>query len=86
MTKYDNTNNGALFKNTDKDHVRQPDYRGELNVAGAEYWLSAWLRESKKGTKYFSLAVQPKQPKVAAPDPGGARPSLKDELDDEIPF
>ena len=84
MTTYDNTDKGALFRNTDKDHEKQPDYRGEINVGGTPYWLSAWLRVSKKGTKYFSLAVQPKE--AQRPGPGGARPSLKDDLDDEIPF
>ena len=88
MTEYDNTNSGTLFRNTDNDHVKQPDYRGELDVAGTQYWLSAWLRMSKNGRKYFSLAVKPKWPKPKEAGPGAARPSLKDdpEFDDQIPF
>jgi uncharacterized protein (DUF736 family) len=87
MTDYDDTDKGALFKNDDKQGDKSPDYRGELNVGGTEYWLSAWLRTSKKSDrKYFSLAVKPKEQRQRSAGPGGARPSLKDELADEIPF
>jgi hypothetical protein len=89
VTTYDNRGRGALFRHDEKTGD-QPDYRGNITTPdGTEYWLSGWLKTAKKtGRKYFSLSMQPKeeQPKVAAPGPGGARPSLKDELDDEIPF
>lgn len=82
---YDNTNGGALFKNDDKQGDKSPDYRGTLNVDGVEYWLNAWIKVSKKGTKFMSLSVKSKQdrPQVG---PGGARKSLKDDLNDRIPF
>jgi hypothetical protein len=38
----------------------------------------------KRG-KYLSLALKPKE-QARKPGPGGARPSLKDKLEDEIPF
>ena len=83
--EYDNTDSGVLFRNTDKDHPKQPDYRGNLNVGGTEFWLSAWLKQSKKdGKKFLSLAVKRKDGQRVGP--GGARPSLKDDLDDEVPF
>jgi len=79
MTKqqYDNTNSGALFRNDDKQSDKHPDYRGPINVNGAEYWISGWLKTSKKGVKFMSLAVTPKDE---------AAEGKKPELNDSIPF
>ena len=60
--EYDNTNRGVLFKN-DKEggNPNWPDYRGNIDVGGAEFWLDAWIKKSKDGTKTFmSLSVKPK--------------------------
>jgi uncharacterized protein (DUF736 family) len=57
---YDNTNRGALFKNDDKEQDNHPDYKGQINVGGQEFWISAWLKTSKNGTKFMSLSVKPK--------------------------
>jgi len=78
--EYDNTNSGALFKNDKQGNEKWPDYRGSINVGGDEYWLNAWLRTSKKGEKFMSLTVKPKdgapkQREQSQPDP-----------DDDIPF
>lgn len=92
--QYDNTNSGALFKNERKAQPSQPDYRGEVNVEGAEFWVSAWIKEGKKG-KFMSLALTPKEEQKPAPKTHGqmrqeAR-GLKtgtgfDDMDDDIPF
>lgn len=60
MNDYDNTNRGALFRNDRKQRENQPDHTGTLNVAGEEYWLSAWVKEDRNGRKYFSLSVTSK--------------------------
>ena len=70
-------NNGALFKNTRKESDKGPDYRGDLNVEGTDYWIAAWLKESKDGKKYMSLAVTPKEGTVTA--------KQKDD-DSDVPF
>lgn len=67
MADYDRTDRGALFKNDRKESERHPDYKGSINVGGAEYWLSAWIKEGKKG-KFMSLSVEPKQAKPAQND------------------
>lgn len=82
MTEYDNRNTGALFKNEDRASDKHPEYNGSLNIDGVEYWLSAWVRTSKKsGKKFFSMAIKPKVEKQ-----NGPRKPLKEEMEDEIPF
>jgi hypothetical protein len=86
--EYDNSNRGALFKNR-KDNPNWPDYKGSLNVAGTDYWLSAWLKKDKSGNTYMSLSVKPKDQQAAttakpAPKPAAAEP--QDQFNDDIPF
>lgn len=73
---YDNTNSGILTRNDKQGNENRPDYRGSINVDGVEYWLSAWIKEGRDGTKlagqkYMSLSVQPKEVRqnYAAPAP-----------------
>lgn len=83
MTEYDDTDRGALFKNEDKQSDKHPDYKGNINVGGQEFWLSAWIKTSKKGQKFMSLSVKSKEAKPErgkpAPQPAG------DFLDDDLP-
>jgi hypothetical protein len=79
MTTYDNTNRGVLINERDrktKDDDR--DYAGSINIDGTEYWLSGWVKTSKKGNKFLSLSIKPKDELVASKKPA--------ELADEIPF
>jgi hypothetical protein len=74
---FDNTNRGVLFnerdrKQTDKDR----DYGGRINIGGQDYWLSAWLKTSKKGFKFLSLSAKAMEPQRAE----------SVELNDENPF
>ena len=73
-----------LFRNDDKDpnDNQDRDYFGSLDVEGIEYWLSGWVRTSKKsGKKYLSLSVKPKQDK-----PPATNKSRAADFDDSIPF
>ncbi len=84
---YDNTNRGTLFKAKEKKGERSPDYTGTINVNGVEMRLSAWLKESKAGTKYFSLAVSEKDGQYESKS--NARPRSEgraDPMNDDIPF
>jgi hypothetical protein len=75
-------NNGVLFKNDRKEAPNHPDYRGEINVNGKVFWLSAWLKTGAKG-KFMSLAVKPKDEQARA-DPGPRREPR--EYDGDAPF
>ena len=59
--EYDNTNRGVLFVNNRKENENQPDYTGNINVDGVEYWLSGWKKKSKSGSSFLSVSVNPKE-------------------------
>jgi hypothetical protein len=56
--QYDNNLRGALFKNTDKEEDTHPDYKGHCEIGGVKHWISAWIKTSKAGSKYMSLAFK----------------------------
>lgn len=88
MTEYDNTNRGVLFKNDRRESDKHPEYNGSINVDGVDYWLSAWVKDGKKG-KFFSLAIKPKQAPQAKSSAPARIPGSKHtpiDMDDEIPF
>jgi uncharacterized protein (DUF736 family) len=84
--QYDNTNRGALFKNDDKQSDNHPDYKGSINVGGRDFWLSAWLKESKQGRMYMSLSVKPKEARQEAPQTQSRNMQPDDEFDSDLPF
>lgn len=80
--QYDNTNRGAVWRNTDKrEGKKDPDWSGSINIAGQDYWLSGWEGEQRsERSPAMTFSIKPKesrrQPQVADVD----------SLNKEIPF
>ena len=72
---------GSLFKNKDKKSDNHPDYNGSAMIDDVEYWMSAWLKTSDKGTKWMSFAFKPKEEEQEE-----EQEEETPDLDDEIPF
>ena len=56
---YDNTNSGMLARNDKKETEKHPDFKGSINVDGVEYWLSAWVREGRRGARWRAGSSSP---------------------------
>lgn len=68
---YDETNRGSLFRNYDKQKLKDErdtskwaNAQGTLNVYGVEFYISAWTKTIKsgdnKGDKMQQLSIKPK--------------------------
>lgn len=93
MKQYDDTNRGALFKNERKEQESHADYRGSLNVDGTDYWVSSWIKTSKNGQKFMSLAVKRKDGTADRPEAKAQefKEAVKQrfpdaEFSDDVPF
>ena len=68
--QYDNTNRGIISKNDRKEKDTHPDYKGEINVGGVDYWLDGWIKQRKDGNgSFLSLSIKPKQQAQSTPAP-----------------
>lgn len=83
---YDNTNRGALFKNAKKESDNHPDYTGNINVGGVDYWLSAWIKHSESGRTYMSLSVKAKEDMKPAPQKPATKRGRVEDMDSDVPF
>lgn len=77
--QYDNELRGVLFKNNRRVKESQPEYTGNCQIGGKEFWVSAWVKTSKDGNKFFSMAYTEKNQE--APPSQGEPVNL-----DDIPF
>lgn len=56
----DDDNSGALYNNDRKQKDTHPDRTGKAKIGGVEYYVSGWIKESKRdGSKFLSLAFKP---------------------------
>ena len=89
MPEFDNTNRGSIWKNDRKEQDSHPDFTGTLNVDGKEFWVSAWKRKEGAAAKApaLSFSIKPKETRAAAKQAEQpVRRSIKEDMDDEIPF
>ncbi len=71
---YDNNLTGILTKNDKQGNDARPDYKGSVDIDGQKYWLSAWIRDGREGTKlegqrYMSLKLEPAEARQAPQRP-----------------
>lgn len=84
-------NSGSLFKNDKKEKDTHPDYTGNALIGGEEYWISAWLKETKGGKKkFFSFSFKPKEDNQRKPAEKTrqeeTRKAQADLEEDDVPF
>jgi len=72
------TNTGVIFKNDNKTKDTQPNYKGKVNVDGKELEISLWIKTSKAGTSYFSVAFNTPYVKQESATPKEANPTIND--------
>lgn len=68
--EYDNTNRGAVWKN-ETDNPKAPTLKGECNIDGTDYLVSAWKNDTSSNPKrpVLSFSFEKKQAKAKAPEP-----------------
>lgn len=95
MSQYDNTNKASLWKNDRKTEDKHPDYKGQVNVEGVEYWMSGWINTAgpnskRAGEKYISLRLEMKEGQQAGQasqrQQRAAPPPQQQDSFDDIPF
>jgi hypothetical protein len=87
MMEFDNTNRGIISRNDRKETEKHPDFKGQINVGGIEYWLDGWTQKRKDGTgSFLSLSIKPKQAASAPAPAARPAPASVGDMEDDIPF
>ena len=73
-------NSGAIFKNNYKKADTHPDYKGKMNVDGKDKEVALWVRETKNGEKFFSMAISEPY------KPSETEATVKPTIEDDLPF
>jgi len=76
-------NSGTLFRNDKKESDKHPDYKGDAIINGQAVWISAWIKDGKRG-KFMSLSFNPKDDRRSS-DRKPSRQSNGDD-DEDVPF
>jgi uncharacterized protein (DUF736 family) len=52
-----NDMSGSLFRENEKKSEKSPDYSGKIKINGKELRLAGWIKQTKSGDTYLSLAA-----------------------------
>lgn len=75
---------GTLFRETEKKKENHPDFTGKVLVRGESLRIAGWLKQSKAGSTYISLALS--EPRQQQEQPQAPAQSKPDPTDFGIPF
>ena len=75
-------NSGSIFRNENATG-NQPTYRGKVKVNNVEMDISLWVKESAKGTKYFSASFQEPFTKPTTTEPNV---KINNIVENDLPF
>jgi len=81
---YDNNMKGALWINKKREKDTHPQMKGQCEINGVQYWVSAWTKKTQTGDTMQSLAFTPKEePKqeLGNIDKNFREDQIKDDLD-----
>jgi hypothetical protein len=80
-------NSGVLFRNTRKESDKHPDYTGSATINGVDMWISAWVNETKDGSKkYFAMNFRLKAEQTQAESIPNPPPINGGNMIDDLPF
>jgi hypothetical protein len=79
-------NSGTLGKNQRREKDSHPTHTGQCTVDGKRFWISAWVKDGRDGSKFFSLAFKPMEQRQEKAPPRQPDPPPPSDFDDEIPF
>lgn len=82
--KYDNS--GTLGVNQRKEKETHPSHSGQCTIDGKEFWISAWVKEGREGSRFFSLSFKPKMAREQGASANPPAPAPDSDFDDDIPF
>lgn len=84
--EYDDNLRGVLFRNEEmRPNKKDPEYRGQCEIDGKQYWIDAWINEGKQSKKkYMSLRFKAKLAKDIKGAIAHKEPAR--DFDDTIPF
>lgn len=58
--EYDPNMRGVLFQNDKEGNEKRPDFTGPVVINGEEMRIAGWIRKSKDGKKFISIAISNK--------------------------
>lgn len=80
-------NSGTLGKNDRREKDTHPTHAGKCRIDGKGYWISAWVKEGRDGSRFFSLSFKPMEQRGGGAPPRETPPApAAPDFDDDIPF
>jgi len=88
MSGYDNSNRGSIWKNEDRKSETHPQFKGQAEVGGVEYWVSGWLRKPDANPKApaMSFSFTAKEQQAFKPPQQDQAPVNDFDANSDVPF